>query len=237
MYQGYIKNYLDKILALILGILFLPIVFIISFLIFFETKKNPIISQERGIALNKKRIKIYKFRTFQENKILNIYNSANILSHPELSHLITRTGKILRLTGLDEIPQLWNVLKGEMSLVGPRPLIIRDLEQIKFYYPELYQRRENINVKPGITGLWQVSKDDNFSVEYLVNKDIEYQLNLSFINDLKILLKTLKVSILMQHKDSLKVSKENFYLVWFFNFVFNLYIFLLIIFLLNINYK
>lgn len=150
-----------------------------------------------------------------------------------MSHLITKTGKFLRLTGLDEIPQLLNVLKGEMSLVGPRPLIIRDLEQIEFYYPELYQKRENINIKPGVTGLWQVTKDDNFSVEYLIKKDLQYQSNLSFINDLKILLKTLKISILMQHKDSLKISKENYYLVWVFNFVVNLYIFLLIVILFN----
>lgn len=233
MYQGYIKNYLDKILSLIILILLLPLVILISLLIFIETKKNPIISQERALSLNKKKIKIYKFRTFLENETPNIYNSANILSHPELSHLITKTGKFLRLTGLDEIPQLLNVLKGEMSLVGPRPLIIRDLEQIEFYYPELYQKRENINIKPGVTGLWQVTKDDNFSVEYLIKKDLQYQSNLSFINDLKILLKTLKISILMQHKDSLKISKENYYLVWVFNFVVNLYIFLLIVILFN----
>ncbi|MCR4417170.1 MAG: sugar transferase [Ignavibacteria bacterium] len=233
MYKNYIKRFLDRAVSFILILLLFPLLILISFLIYFETHKFPIIIQERAIALNKKRIRIFKFRTFKENQIPLFYSSQNILSHPELFKYVTITGMFLRLTGLDELPQLLNVIKGEMSLIGPRPLIIEDLRHIKIYYPDLYKEREKIEVKPGITGLWQISKDDDFSVEYLIKKDTEYQSNLSFINDVKILLNTLKVAVLMKHKDSLKVSKESYYLIWLFNFVVNLYILLLMVIFLN----
>jgi undecaprenyl phosphate N,N'-diacetylbacillosamine 1-phosphate transferase len=233
MYKDFFKILLDRALALFLILFFAPLFIVIALFVFFDTKKFPIFTQERALALNKKRIKIYKFRTFKENKLSYNYNSQKILSHPELSKFVTKTGKVLRTMGLDELPQLFNVLKGEMSLIGPRPLIIEDLQNIKLYYPELHKEREKIELMPGITGLWQISKDGNFSVECLISKDQEYEKNISLLNDIKILMKTFKIALCMQHKDSLKTEVMGYSMVYLVNLLFNIFLLFIIIHLIN----
>lgn len=233
MYKDFFKILLDRALALFLILFFAPLFIVIALFVFFDTKKFPIFTQERALALNKKRIKIYKFRTFKENKLSCNYNSQKILSHPELSKFVTKTGKVLRTMGLDELPQLFNVLKGEMSLIGPRPLIIEDLQNIKLYYPELHKEREKIELMPGITGLWQISKDGNFSVECLISKDQEYEKNISLLNDIKILMKTFKIALCMQHKDSLKTEVMGYSMVYLVNLLFNIFLLFIIIHLIN----
>ena len=102
---------------------------------------------------------------------------------------ITRVGNFLRKTSLDELPQLFNVLLGQMSLVGPRPIVKNEIEKYDVVY-ELYK-----SVRPGITGLWQISGRNNTTYEERVNFDKEYIENWTFFSDLIILIKTIKVVI------------------------------------------
>jgi len=103
---------------------------------------------------------------------------------------VTRIGRLIRRTSIDELPQLWNVLKGEMSIVGPRPLVIHMLEP----YPEIRSLR--CKVRPGITGLWQINdRANNLHVSSMLRYDIEYLENFSLQLDAKILLRTVRVVI------------------------------------------
>lgn len=221
---NFIKHFITRLLALLLFIALLPLFIIISIIIFIETKKSPIFIQERGLTLDKCRFKIYKFRTIKETNVPLTYSPNKILTHPESAGALTFIGKFLRTSGLDELPQLLNIIKGDMNFIGPRPLMISDLEQIKNYYPQLYALREKIceascgNTKPGLTGLWQISKDPDYSVEFLIEKDIEYEKNKSPLLNLYILFVTLKLAVLLKHKDSLlenNTSLKVFYLINF----------------------
>lgn len=100
---------------------------------------------------------------------------------------ITKVGRFIRKTSIDELPQLWNVLKGEMSLVGPRPPLVREVEEYSSYH------KQRLQVTPGCTGLWQVSGRNNVGFEEMVALDLEYISKRSIITDLKIILKTCKV--------------------------------------------
>ncbi|MCX7610519.1 MAG: sugar transferase, partial [Ignavibacterium sp.] len=169
-----IKKALDILLAIFLLIILFPVFVILSIFVFIETKRFPIFKQERGLTLSKNRFYVYKFYTLKKSNPKLNYSPNQVLNHHYLKEEVTPLGRFLRKTGLDELPQLLNVLKGEMSLVGPRPLTITDLEHIKKFYPELYNVREKIDCLPGITGLWQLNKDESFSVELLIFWDNLY---------------------------------------------------------------
>ncbi len=109
----------------------------------------------------------------------------------------------LRKSGLDEILQLINVIKGEMSLVGPRPLTTGDLELLKKSEPELYERRRILNSKPGITGYWQVCGRREDGAFNLIENDEYYERNKSLIMDLKLILKSVVVLLTASHSDSI----------------------------------
>jgi lipopolysaccharide/colanic/teichoic acid biosynthesis glycosyltransferase len=110
---------------------------------------------------------------------------------------------MLRKTGLDELPQIFNVLKGEMSLVGPRPLMISDLEVLKNKYPNYYHVRNLISVKPGITGMWQVFGNRNEGIENLIDLDLFYDEQTSLSVDLRILLNTVLLVFRGKHSDAI----------------------------------
>ncbi len=143
------------------------------------------------------------------NVTAKIYSS--FLLKPHQKKYVFPFGKFLRKTGLDEMPQLINVIKGEMSIVGPRPLALQDLENIKKYFPKLYIERENINLLPGITGCWQLNKDESGSIENLVQLDKFYSQHKSFILDLKLFIMSIPITFTAKHKDSILASKENIY--------------------------
>ncbi|MGJ0302851.1 undecaprenyl phosphate N,N'-diacetylbacillosamine 1-phosphate transferase [Aliarcobacter cryaerophilus] len=168
-----LKSLFDKILALFLIILFLPIYIVVSLLIFFKMG-SPILFRQKRPGYKEEIFGIYKFRTMTNDKDAN----GNLL--PDDTRLVG-IGKFIRSTSLDELPQLFNVLKGEMSFVGPRPL----LKEYLPLYNEKQKRRHD--VKPGITGWAQVNGRNAISWEQKFDYDVWYVDNQSFWLDIKIL--------------------------------------------------
>ena len=191
------KRIFDIIVSSILLLFLLPLMVIIAILIKLDSP-GPIIFSHKREGQNKKKISIYKFRTMYTNasEILDRYLANNPDARLEWEKYrklkkdprITRIGKFLRRTSLDEIPQLFNVLKGEMSLVGPRPVT---KEEIDIYYKELADFY--YEVKPGLTGLWQVSGKNKLSYSKRVLLDVMYTINWSIWRDIIILIKTFPV--------------------------------------------
>ena len=178
VYSIYIKGFIDKIISLLLLIAFSPIL-IISILSLFLFNNGSVFFLQKRPGKGEKIFKIIKFKTMNEKKDSN----GNLL--PD-SKRLTSIGKLIRKTSVDEIPQLLNVLKGDMSLIGPRPLLI---EYLQFYNEEQKRRHQ---VKPGISGWAQVNGRNAISWEKKFELDIEYIEKLSFKFDLKILFLTVR---------------------------------------------
>jgi lipopolysaccharide/colanic/teichoic acid biosynthesis glycosyltransferase len=176
MYKAFFKFILDFLIALLAFIIFLPIFVIVTILLFVSNKGKPFFFQKRP-GKNEKIFGIIKFKSMNDN----VDENGNLLPNEER---ITKVGKFIRKTSLDEIPQLLNVIKGDMSLVGPRPLKIDYLE---IYNPEQKKRH---NVKPGITGWAQVNGRNAISHTEKFELDVWYVKNISFLLDLKILYMT-----------------------------------------------
>lgn len=179
MYKKYIKRILDIILSLIAIIITLPIFLIVGILILIFIGQPAIFRQKRP-GKNEKIFTMYKFRTMTNKKD----EDGNLL--PDELRL-TKLGKFLRKTSLDEIPEFINILKGDMSFVGPRPLLV---EYLPYYAKEEHHRHD---VRPGLTGLAQVSGRNLLNWNDKFQKDLEYVNNITFINDLKIAFKTILI--------------------------------------------
>lgn len=184
------KRILDLVLSLALLLFLLPLFVIVALLIKYSSAGPIFFSQER-MGLNKRRFLIFKFRTMLPNaeKMLAELEQHNEVSGPVFKiredPRITPIGKVLRRTSIDELPQLFNVLKGDMSLVGPRPLPVRDYEG----FSEDWQRRR-FSVRPGITCLWQVSGRSSIPFEQWMKMDLQYMDEWSLWLDMKILMQT-----------------------------------------------
>ena len=176
MYQNYFKRLSDIILSLVLFFIVLPLMIIMFFLIWI-TIGFPIFSQKRP-GLNGKIFTLYKFKT--------LFDSSKNISENEKQ---SRLGNFLRKTGLDELPQLYNIFKNDMSFVGPRPLLV---EYLKKY--STYEKKRHL-VKPGVTGLAQVNPDPSGKKIWKksIKLDIYYVTNVSFILDIKIIYKTVEL--------------------------------------------
>lgn len=201
-----VKRIIDIILAsILLIILFIPFI-IIGIAIKIEDKGPAFYTQDR-VGKNLKLFKIYKFRSMKTNrKELN-----SDMSHEEM---VTKVGKFIRKTSIDELPQLINILKGEMSFIGPRPWIP---EYYEFFTDEQKRRSD---VLPGISGLAQVKGRNKINIFKKINYDIEYVDNISPLMDIKIILLTLKQLLekdeaeiaesgIKEEIDQLRISKES----------------------------
>jgi Undecaprenyl-phosphate galactose phosphotransferase WbaP len=187
---------MDVSAATIGGILLLPLLFYIAVAVKLSSR-GPIIYGHDRIGRGGRRFRAWKFRTMFENAgdVLEYY----LEQHPELrleweqdqklryDPRVTRIGRFIRKTSLDELPQLWNVIRGQMSLVGPRPIVNAEVEKYGPYF-KLYTI-----VKPGITGLWQVSGRSNTTYEQRVQLDAYYVRNWSPWLDVYLLLKTVRI--------------------------------------------
>lgn len=178
MYKAFLKRFFDIFGSLILIILTLPIMIILYFLIKSKISQEPIFRQQRP-GYKEKIFTIYKFKTMNDEKDKN----GEYL--PDDARL-SKFGKKIRSLSLDELPQLFNVLKGDMSFIGPRPLLIE--------YLPLYNETQKLrhDVKPGITGLAQVNGRNAISWRKKFKYDVFYAKNLSFCLDLKIAILTIK---------------------------------------------
>ncbi|UMB55457.1 sugar transferase [Lutibacter sp. A64] len=178
MYKAYFKRILDTILAFIGLLVLSPILVIIILLLALANKGKPFFFQVRP-GLNEQLFKIIKFKTMTDKKD----KAGNLLSDKER---LTKIGSFVRKTSLDELPQLINVLKGDMSLIGPRPLLP---EYLPLYSNEQKKRH---HVKPGITGWAQVNGRNAISWQQKFEYDVWYVRHLSFKLDVKIVIKTIK---------------------------------------------
>ena len=176
MYAKYIKRMLDFILSLIALIVLSPLMIIIGILVRIKLGK-PVIFKQKRPGKNEKIFTLYKFRTMTDEKD----EQGNLLADEKR---LTKFGKFLRSTSLDELPELWNILKGEMAIVGPRPLLV---EYLPLYNEEQKHRHD---IKPGLTGLAQITGRNAIQWEEKFKEDIEYVNNITFIQDTKIILKT-----------------------------------------------
>lgn len=176
MYAKYFKRMLDFILSLIALIILSPILLIVAILVRIKLG-SPIIFKQQRPGKNEKIFTLYKFRTMTDKKDEN----GNFLPDSER---LTKFGKLLRSTSLDELPELVNILKGDMAIVGPRPLLVEYLP----YYTEKEKHRHD--VRPGLTGLAQVNGRNSISWEEKFNDDLKYIKKITFIEDIKIILKT-----------------------------------------------
>lgn len=182
MYKKYIKRLLDIVLSLIAIIITLPIFLIIGILVLIFLGKPAIFRQKRP-GKNEKIFTMYKFRTMSNKKD----KDGNLLPN-ELR--ITKFGNFLRKTSLDEISEFINILKGDMSFVGPRPL---RADYLPLYNKEQKHRHD---IRPGLTGLAQVSGRNNITWSEKFKYDLEYVNNITFLNDLKIVFLTIEKVIL-----------------------------------------
>lgn len=178
-YEKYIKRFQDFICALTAITILSPVLFIIAVLVYFKFG-TPILFKQKRPGINGEIFEIYKFRT-----MTNEVDDKGILLPDDVR--LTAFGKKLRSTSLDELPELWNILKGDMSVVGPRPLLV---EYLTIYNKKQARRHE---VRPGITGLAQINGRNAISWTEKFSWDIKYIDNISFIGDWKIILKTIFV--------------------------------------------
>ena len=177
MYAKYIKRILDFTLSLLALIILSPLMLIIYILVRIKLGKPAIFKQKRP-GKDEKIFTLYKFRTMTDEKD----EKGNLL--PDEKRL-TKFGKFLRSTSLDELPELINIIKGDMAIVGPRPLLVEYLD----YYTDEEKHRHD--VRPGLTGLAQVSGRNTITWEEKFKQDNKYIKNITSINDIKIIIKTI----------------------------------------------
>ena len=187
-----IKRLIDVVCSF-LGVLVLSPLFIIIAIIIKTTSKGPVFFSQRRVGKNGKEFDMYKFRSMVVNaeELKEKLAAQNEMSGPMFKMKddprVTKVGKFIRKTSIDELPQLWNVLKGDMSLVGPRPSLPKEAAQFEEW---MYRRLE---VKPGLTCYWQVSGRNNIDFEDWMKLDIKYVDERSTWIDIKLIFKTVGV--------------------------------------------
>jgi lipopolysaccharide/colanic/teichoic acid biosynthesis glycosyltransferase len=197
--QAAVKRAVDIVVAAVLLVLALPLL-VMAGLLMFTTSRGGILFRQERVGRHRRPFVIYKFRTMVAGcsdephreymrRLLAQDADAPTAHERGLYKLVddprvTRAGRLLRRTSLDELPQLWNVLVGDMSLVGPRPALPYEAEQFGPAHDRRYM------VRPGITGLWQVSGRNRLTMRQGLRLDLEYVDRQSFLLDLKILIKT-----------------------------------------------
>jgi lipopolysaccharide/colanic/teichoic acid biosynthesis glycosyltransferase len=188
------KRFIDVSAALLALVVLSPVLLVLV-LIIRLTSKGPVLFRQSRLGLHGQRFQIYKFRTMVEDAEQRLQDlehlnesDGGVLFKMKRDPRITRIGGILRRTSLDELPQLWNVLRGDMSLVGPRPLQVRDSLLLAQIDSRAYSRR--LGVLPGLTGLWQARARNSTGFEHMLTLDQEYIRSWSIWFDLQIIVET-----------------------------------------------
>lgn len=195
--KGYLiaKRIMDICGALV-GLICLSWLFlIVAILIKLEDPKGPVFFKQVRVGKDGKEFYMYKFRSMVTNaeelleSLLHLNEVSGAMFKMKDDPRITKVGKFIRKTSIDELPQLWNVLKGDMSLVGPRPPLPREVAQYTEY------DKQRLLVTPGCTGLWQVSGRNDLGFDEMVELDLKYIRERSLLYDIKIIFKTIKIMI------------------------------------------
>lgn len=181
MYQNSIKRVVDFILALMGIIILSPILLILCIAIKIDSR-GPIIFKQKRVGLNKSHFNILKFRTMKVDTPKEM--PTHLLENPDF--FITKVGKFLRKTSLDELPQLFNILKGDMAVIGPRPALWNQYDLI-----EERDKYQTNNIRPGLTGLAQISGRDELAIPVKAKIDGDYAQNISFVMDIKCFIGTI----------------------------------------------
>ncbi|MBC1521340.1 sugar transferase [Listeria aquatica] len=188
----------DRVMSLVALLLFFPLFLLIGFCIKITDWKSPILFKQKRVGKEGRTFYMYKFRTMcpdaeaQFEQYLKQNEIEGAMFKIREDPRVTKMGRILRKTSLDELPQIWNVLKGEMSLVGPRPPLPREVAEYSLY------DKQRLLITPGCTGLWQVSGRNQLSFKEMVELDLHYIHHLSWKQDFKIICKTILVVILLK---------------------------------------
>lgn len=196
MYAKCFKRMIDFFLSLLALIILSPVLLVLAVIGAVKMKGNPFFAQERP-GKDERIFKMYKFRSMTDARD----ESGKLL--PDEQRL-TKFGSFLRSTSLDELPELFNILKGDMSIVGPRPLLVR--------YLPLYneQQRHRHDVRPGLTGLSQASGDVDMTWERQFALDVEYVNNVTLLNDIKIIFMTVKRVFVRNERNYGSYVREEF---------------------------
>lgn len=198
-----VKRFFDIVSSIFLLIIFSPLLAVVSYLIYLEDKEYIFVKNPRRIGFGGKEFFMFKFRTMIPNAYGELQDNPKYADLKKKwmnnggkikvneTNMVTKIGKILRRTDIDELPQLINVLKGDMSLVGPRPLYKYELEK---HYEKYKKDRKLVKhiqeIRPGMTGIWQVSGRNNIQMHKRLKMEASYSMNLNIFTDIKILLKT-----------------------------------------------
>ncbi|GGJ14580.1 sugar transferase [Paenibacillus hunanensis] len=188
-----VKRTLDIICSLLGLIVLLPLFIVLGILIKLEDPKGKVFFYQTRVGKDEQPFRMYKFRSMvsdAEERLKDLLAQNEVegaMFKMKNDPRITRVGRFIRKTSIDELPQLWNVLRGDMSLVGPRPPLPREVEE---YSP---RDKLRLSVTPGCTGLWQVSGRNELSFDEMVDLDLHYIKKRGIIFDLFILVKTVKV--------------------------------------------
>ncbi len=192
---GYLmmKRAMD-IVAASIGLIFLsPIFLVLAIAIKLEDPKGPVFFSQKRVGKGEKNFNMYKFRSMVSNaeellaELLEKNEIQGAMFKMKDDPRITRIGKFIRKTSIDELPQLWNVVRGDMSLVGPRPPLPREVAEYTAY------DKQRLKVTPGCTGLWQVSGRNSLSFSEMVELDIQYIQERGVFYDVSIIMKTVKM--------------------------------------------
>ena len=190
-YYLILKRYMDILLSIIGLLLLVPLFVIVAVLIKLEDPESPVFFKQMRVGKDGKMFNMYKFRSMVSNAegllkfLIDQNETSGALFKMKDDPRITKIGRFIRKTSIDELPQLWNVLKGEMSLVGPRPPLPREVESYTDYH------KQRLSVVPGCTGLWQVSVRSSVGFEEMVELDLHYIQNRHFFYDIKLICKTI----------------------------------------------
>lgn len=182
------------LIAASLGLLLLsPLFLLVAFLIKLESPKGSVFFYQTRVGRNEQTFRMFKFRSMVANaeemleSLLSQNEIEGAMFKMKEDPRITRVGKFIRKTSIDELPQLWNVIRGDMSLVGPRPALPREVHEYTSY------DKLRLKVLPGCTGLWQVSGRNELSFKEMVELDLKYIEERGFLFDLKLMLLTVRV--------------------------------------------
>ena len=194
------KRIIDFVLSLLGIIMLSPLFVLIAFIIKIEDCKGPIFFKQIRVGKGGKAFYIYKFRSMVSNaedlkvQLINKNEATGPVFKIKQDPRVTKVGRFIRKTSIDELPQLLNVLKGDMSLVGPRPPLPDEVEEYSNY------ERQRLEVTPGLTCYWQVSGRSNISFEKWVELDLKYIEERNFLIDIKLIVKT--IFVLLGSKDA-----------------------------------